>query len=168
MWKFVICKFHTLIINIRDSFFFISFLCFSCWLFSTESQSDNWKFWVWVRVRFSLPVKSGTGRSGSGSLRQQQPFATTICHDHSQPRYGSLGETLMSFLFESVTVLVCLFTENFGIWVPLKHWIKGLCAVSSILLGSFSSNLVLGRGQEHWEWDGLRSWDRVYRIIETR
>ena len=80
---------------------------------------------------------------------EQQPFATTICHDHSQPRYGSLGETLMSFLFESVTVLVCVFTENVGLRAPLKHGIKGLCAVSSILLGSHCSNLVLGRGQEH-------------------
>ena len=49
----------------------------------------------------------------------------------------------------SVTVLICVFTENVGLRAPLKHGIKGLCAVSSILLGSHCSNLVLGRGQEH-------------------
>ena len=67
---------------------------FILWVFSTESQSDNWKFWVWVRVRFSLPVKSVTGRSGSGSLRQQ-PFATN-CHDKSHP-FCNLDGLLMSF-----------------------------------------------------------------------
>ena len=68
--------------------YFVFIVVFSyslCWVFSTESQSDNWKFWVWVR--FSLPVKSGTGRSdsGSGGLRQQQPLATAICHDLISP-----------------------------------------------------------------------------------
>ena len=158
----VFVKIWHLQVPLSTSFFvhiLYSLLCFS--LFSVLGVLDwksEWQLKVLSLSKILTKVRDGTLR-----LRLRRPPTTTTISNSNLPWFSYPLFVLMincqrvSYLKAWLSWSVCLLR----ILVPLKHWIKGLCAVSSILLGSLCSNLVLARGQEHWVWDGLKSWDKV-------